>query len=343
MPPARDIIVVGGSAGALQAGSELLARLPEDFPAAVFVTIHLSPGSRGAAAMLDRAGALPVRFAVDGEPVVGGTVLMAPPDHHLLLIDGRVALGRGPRENRTRPAVDPLFRSAARAYGDRVVAVVLSGALSDGATGLHAVEAAGGLALVQAPDEAVVENMPRAAIEYDAPSVVGSVRQLAERLVEVAGPLRPTSRGGDDPADPSTDDRIALLATDHLTPPTNAHRSAFACPEYGGVLWEPDEEHLSPLRCRVRQAYLTDELLAEQAITIEGAVWTAVRALEEQVELAERLAERASDQGQHLVAQRFRDRETDGRDAVAVLTDLLRLAPWAGGDEWGEPQDSVAG
>src|SRR3954471_4714542 len=169
----RDIVVVGASAGGVEALSELFAGLPAELPAAVFVVLHVAPGGTSVLPqLLGRRTSLPVGAARDDEPVERGRVYVAPPDHHLILSGGRVTLTRGPRENGLGPAIAPLFRSAARAYGARVVGVVLSGALDDGTAGLKMITDAGGAGLVQDPADALYPSMPRHALEYDAPRPV---------------------------------------------------------------------------------------------------------------------------------------------------------------------------
>ncbi|HEU4628992.1 MAG TPA: chemotaxis protein CheB, partial [Gemmatimonadaceae bacterium] len=164
--PARAVIVIGASADGVEALQEVISRLPADLPAAVLVVLHVASGAPSVLPrILDRRAALGVSHARDGEPIVPGHVFVAPPDFHLLVKDGRLKLLRGPRENGVRPAVDPLFRSAADAYGPAVVGVVLSGTLDDGTLGLGMIKRAGGLAVVQDPDEALFDGMPRNAVE----------------------------------------------------------------------------------------------------------------------------------------------------------------------------------
>ena len=190
--PKHDIIVIGASAGGIEALIELFSVLPQDLPAAVFVVCHLSPQSEGVLpAALSRNGNLRAVNATDREQIIPGRVYVAPPDHHLLVEPGFVRVTQGPKENRFRPAIDPLFRSAAYAYGPRVIGVVLTGALDDGTAGLWAIKERGGLAIVQDPDDALFPSMPLSAltnvqVDYRVP--LSEIAPLLVRLVsEPAG------------------------------------------------------------------------------------------------------------------------------------------------------------
>src|SRR5690349_180578 len=185
--PGHDIIVTRASAGGVEALRAVVAVLPADLPAAVFVVLHIPAQSPSMMpSILSRAGPLPAAHPTDGEPIRPGHIYVAPPDCHLLIDHERVRGVRGPRENRTRPAVDPLFRTAARAYGPRVVAVVLTGTLDDGTAGLQAVKQRGGLAVVQDPRDAMYAGMPRSALQHTPVDYVvplSEIGPLISRLV----------------------------------------------------------------------------------------------------------------------------------------------------------------
>jgi two-component system chemotaxis response regulator CheB len=191
MRPSRathDLVVIGASAGGLHALQTLMAGLPAELPAAVLIVLHLGNASH-LAHILGRAGHLPVRDAANGEPIKRGQIYVAPPGVHLLVHDGHLLLRRGPRENMCRPAIDPLFRSAAATYGSRAIAVVLSGALNDGAAGLDAVKRCGGLAVVQDPEDATVPDMPRSALRRVAVDHCLPIAEMADLLTRlVAAP-----------------------------------------------------------------------------------------------------------------------------------------------------------
>src|SRR4051794_3219172 len=199
----RDIVVVGASAGGVEAISTLIAGLPAELPAALFVCLHVSPGGTSVLPhILSRKTRMPVAAARDGEPIQRARIYVAPSDHHMLIEDGHVSLTQGPRENGLRPAIDPLFRSAARAYGHRVVGVVLSGALDDGTAGLKAITDSGGGGLVQDPADALYPSMPRHALEYDAARAV-PIAEMANALCAMLDePVPGDGEGVSTPSDP---------------------------------------------------------------------------------------------------------------------------------------------
>lgn len=332
--PGHDIVVVGASAGGVEALTELFSRIPPDFPASIFVVLHVPAGSRSLLPrILRRFGPLPVVHASDGEPIARACIYVAPPDRHLLVKRGHVRLGRGPRENSSRPAVDPLFRTAALAYGPRVVGVVLTGTLDDGTAGLHVVKQRGGTAVAQDPDEALYPGMPGSAIANVAVDHVLPLAGIAELLVRLAGTGTPQE--GEDllpdetetetglEADIAEMDAAALLDTDRPGTP-----SGFSCPECHGVLWELHDGQVVRFRCRVGHAYSVETLLSEQSGAMEAALWTAFQALEERAALMQSMAERMRRRGQEGLAERYR-RQMEETQARAALVRRVLLQ---GGD-----------
>jgi two-component system chemotaxis response regulator CheB len=237
----RDVVVVGASAGGVEALATLVSGLPPDLPAAAFVVLHVLPGRASVLPkILGRACALPVAAAVDGERIERGRIYVAPPDHHMLLAHGHVSLAMGPPENGHRPALDPLFRSAARAYGRRVIGAVLSGALDDGAAGLRMISDQGGLALVQDSRDALYPSMPSSALEHDPTARSVPIAQLAAAICAALDePLE-----DDDQQQPEIPQAIPMAAKS--PPAVQAARTdddpragmltAITCPECGGTL-----------------------------------------------------------------------------------------------------------
>jgi two-component system, chemotaxis family, protein-glutamate methylesterase/glutaminase len=185
----HDIVVVGASAGGVEALIQVVAGLPFEFPAAVFVVLHIPPDAPSALAfILQRNGRLPVAVAEDAERIKRGHIYVARPNRHLIVHRGHMRVDAGPRENSARPSIDVLFRSAARAYGRRVVGVVLSGTLHDGALGLAAVKLRGGVAVVQDPDEAPFRGMPESALKSASVDFCLAAAHIPAQLIELTQP-----------------------------------------------------------------------------------------------------------------------------------------------------------
>jgi two-component system, chemotaxis family, protein-glutamate methylesterase/glutaminase len=319
----RDMAVIGGSAGSIEAVTEVVGGLPPDFSGSVFVVVHF-PGSVHSTLprILNRAGPLPARHARDGEPIEPGRIYVAPPDWHLHLSDGHVRLTRGPEENGHRPAIDPLFRTAAHNYGARVVGVVLSGNLNDGTGGLMAIKQRGGLAVVQSLDTALYQGMPRSAIDHVAVDHVLPAAEMSALLAELALRSRPALEVTAMPDNPDADRELDEFGiTDrHLNP---GLPSTMSCPECKGVLWEAKDQELVKFRCRVGHAYSDEALLAHQSEQLEAAMWTALRALEEHTALARRLAARANSRGHTHSASAFTEQAMDAEHHASVIRNVL--------------------
>jgi two-component system, chemotaxis family, protein-glutamate methylesterase/glutaminase len=323
--PAR-VVAIGASAGGVEALVAIAKGLPADFPAAVCIVLHIPASGRSLLApILDRNSALAVEVAADGMPLRPGHVYVAPADHHLLVTDAAVALSRGPKENGVRPAVDVLFRSVAASWGPDAIAVVLSGALDDGASGAASVASAGGTVVVQDPSDAVVPGMPESALAAaDADHVValGEMPALLARLT--AGP--PTQPAPKEVAVPSPPDPADLAVTRERpqSPP-----SGFTCPECSGALWEVQDGELVRYRCRVGHVYSEEALVDGQAYTVEAALWTALEVLEERVELLGRVAARL-DTAKPRSARQFRNTAATAAQRAELLRRALGVDAAAG-------------
>jgi two-component system, chemotaxis family, protein-glutamate methylesterase/glutaminase len=326
----RDVVVVGASAGGVQALTTLAAGLPGDFPGALMVVLHLPAAAPSALPrILSRAGPLAAAHPSDGEPIMQRRIYVAPPDHHMVLRDGVVRVVRGPRENGHRPAVDPLFRSAARHWDGRVAAVVLSGALDDGAAGLAAVKRRGGVAVVQDPADALYPGMPLSALAAAPADHVAPAGEIAGILLDLA------SGGGQPPAPGVGRDHplldyetgvaeMTMRSLGGYIPP--GLPSGFTCPDCGGSLWQMPDESLVRYRCRVGHAWAPDSLLAQQDIRLETALWAALRALEERADLSRRLADRAREHGHASSAAQFDEQWREALDRADSLRAALGLA-----------------
>jgi two-component system chemotaxis response regulator CheB len=319
----RDVVVIGASAGGVEALRDLMGALPVDFPAAVLVVLHLpSTGTSGLPHILGRAGSLPVRQAGSGDALVPGTVLVAPPDYHLVVVDESVTLSRGPKENGHRPAIDVLFRTAATALGSRVIGVVLSGALDDGAAGIVAVKLRGGTALVQDPAEALHPSMPRAAMAATKVDYVLPVVELADRLSELVSLKAP--------ADPPLSDLMLMEAAmadlDPVAlndPERPGEPSGWSCPDCHGSLFRIHEGGFVRFRCRIGHAWSPDGLVAQQSLELESALWIALRTLEEKASLTLDLARGAAERGHRLTSQQFERESEAARGSAVLVRDLI--------------------
>ncbi|MDX1419884.1 MAG: chemotaxis protein CheB [Rubricoccaceae bacterium] len=314
--PTRDCLVVGASAGGLDATSSLLVQLDAGFPAAILVVLHVAAEAEGRhAALLDRASPLPVALAEDGEPLRRGHVYVAPPDHHLFVDPptapgavGRAGVVRGPKENRVRPAIDPLFRSAAVVCGSGAMGVLLSGLLDDGVAGLDAIQRCGGVAIVQEPGDAAYPDLPRNALAHLAPDHVVPVHRMGGLLRELAAAAPRAAVAV--PDDVVMETRIAKRAESNVAADDRIGTPApYGCPECGGPLWQMDDAVPKRYRCHVGHGYTARTLLAEQEEQTERALWAALRTLEERAHLLEEMAagadprtglsQRAADARQH--------------------------------------------
>lgn len=317
--PGKDIIVIGASAGGIDPIRTILRGLPSAFSGSIFIVVHTSPNSPGVLqAIFDKAGTLPASAGEDGGRIVPGRVYVAPPDSHLIIEPGKMCLTRGPKENRFRPAIDPLFRSAAQTYGPRVVGIILSGGLDDGTSGLWAVKQLGGTAIVQDPQEAWAPSMPKSAMLHVRVDHVVRIEEIAPLLIRLAATEADAQEGGVDvPEDVRIEVNIAKedKARDAGVL-TLGEPSTFACPECHGVLLEMKDRPPRRFRCHTGHAFTLESLVSEMDEAIEDSLWSAIRALEERVMLMRQAAEHSreshdGDTGEFLAAAEETQRRAD--------------------------------
>ncbi|MDR5758493.1 chemotaxis protein CheB [Caballeronia sp. LZ035] len=322
----RDIVVIGASRGGFQGLKVLISQLPADLPAALFIVLHIGRHDSVLPELMTSWGRLPARYAGHGEAIERGTICIAPPDRHLVLSQGRMWLNDGAKENFARPAVDPLFRSAAMEYGARVIGVVMSGDLDDGAVGLANVRAQRGFAIVQDPDDCEAASMPQAALETCGADRLCTEQELAkciEQAVE-AGPSEETS--GNAQTNTPVYEKEALIAASGLAELEElddvGERSALTCPDCGGGLWRVKGDRPLRYRCHTGHAFTGLSLAEGIESRSEEAVWSAIRAVHERVIFAkerQRWAERAGDRDQIAIEQAR-------IDEAERLAELLRAA-----------------
>jgi two-component system chemotaxis response regulator CheB len=330
--PTRNIIVIGASAGGLEAVRTFVYGLPKVIPASIFVVIHTSPDSPGLlASILDRASPVPVFVPRDGATIRDGCVYVAPPDEHLIIEGTQVRLTHGPREHRFRPAVDPLFRSAAEYHGPLVIGIVLSGHMADGAHGLMVIKQRGGVAIVQDPQQAQVPSMPLSAlslvkvdhvlrVEEMASVVMGIVMKNNGRRVK-----RPAKRKGTtEVPSPERPDGDALKTGSMPSPP-----SPLTCPDCGGSLWELKAQGLLRYRCHVGHGFSAESLGEGMNVKLEDTLWSALRAMEELIELRKRMLDRSRSQQLTVLAATLQSEIAELEERGAIMRKLL-LSRYAG-------------
>ena len=295
----HDLIVIGASAGGVQAMQRLVELLPAALPATVLLVIHLGAESRSQLPeLLARHAALPVAWAQDGEPLRRGCLRIAPPDHHLLVERDMLRVIKGPRENRHRPAIDPLFRSAAWAHGPRVVGVVLSGYLDDGTAGLWAIKSCGGTTVVQDPADAPHPDMPTHALMHNRIDHSVPLERLGALLVELTA--RPAEAAPPPPESIGLEIGYTTMQRDMDEASRLGALSPFTCPSCRGALWELDEAGHLRYRCHTGHAFTHASLLAAQTEELENSVYSALRVVEEKAAALRRLAERWTDRFPHV-------------------------------------------
>ena len=321
---APQVVAVGASLGGVDALQRLVAALPVGFPAAVLVVQHTAPDGPGLlGGILDAVGTLPAALAVDGEPLQAGTIRVAPPDRHLVVRGGLLRLTRGARENRSRPSIDPLFRSAAVAHGSRAVGVVLTGLLNDGAAGLLAVQRCGGRTVVQAPGDAAHPGMPLSALaaltpDYTVP--LADIGPLLQTLVQMPPHASPPP-----PDDLVREDRLADTSATSVTEADAwGTHVPLTCPECGGTLWERTDSPLLRYRCHTGHAFTAQSLVAEQDESVEQALWAALRILVERAAALDGLARTERASGRASVAGLYEARATESHAHAQRLRDNFR-------------------
>jgi two-component system chemotaxis response regulator CheB len=321
----HDIIVIGASAGGVDALVKLAHDLPVSLPAAVFVVLHIPAQSPSLLpTILNRAGPLKALHPTNNMKIERGHIYIAPPDQHLLVKEGYVQIVRGPKENRHRPAVDPTLRSAALAYGPRVIGTILTGALDDGTAGLQAVKQRGGLAVVQDPQDALYPSMPQSAIEHVQVDYCIPLAEMGPLLTQLSH--QPAGAESSYPASKELENEVKIAEMNMAALNTDDHPgkpSVLGCPECGGVLWELQEGDLLRFRCRTGHTFSPESVLAEQNEELERALWVALKTLEEKASLSRRMMHQAQEHGRDWMARNFKERLQEAEKYAGVIREML--------------------
>lgn len=308
----------------MESVSILLGGLSKQLDAAVFL-IQGTPGHspNELAKILNKRSSLPVTIAVDGETIHPGRVYLAPPNRHLIVKKDTICLGNGPKENRTRPAIDVLFRTAAHAYGKHVIGVILSGVLNDGTAGILSIKAHGGKSIVQDPDEAVFDGMPRSAITFSRIDYVLKAQEISARLESLVAESLEDEGGADympEYRDQADVGEIGGPGIGHVAtyPP-----SALTCPSCGGAVWEIQEQSLKLFKCHTGHCYTAELMLEEQSEAVDGAAWTLLRAIGESIHLRLKLAEWARSTGRNEEAAFHEQQAKEAQKQESAFRTLL--------------------
>ena len=320
---APPIVVIGTSAGGVSALRALVALLPSDYPGAIFIVLHLSAEAPSVLPeLLQRAGPLPVEWATDGQPIVGGRILLAPADCHMLIEQNYVTVVRGPKENRHRPAIDPLFRSAAWAFGPRVIGVVLTGSLDDGTAGLWAIKSCGGTTVVQDPGDAEYAQMPANALMHNRIDHRLPLAEIPALLASLASKTVPPRPAEAPPQRLKDEVEYAKMNRDLRDMNSLGTLSPFTCPSCRGALWELEESGHLRYRCHTGHAYTHASLLIDQNSAIEEAMYMALRAVEEKAAALRRISERWDERFPAMKAD-YDQRAGEMDNTAEVLRSLL--------------------
>ena len=320
----RDIIVIGASAGGYEALKILVSGLPADLPASVFVVWHMAPEIRESVLpyALQKAGNLPAKQAVDGEAIKAGQIYVAPPDFHLLLETDRIRVTRGPKENRFRPAVDPLFRSAAYNFGSRVVGIVLSGALDDGTAGLWTIKYRGGKAIVQDPLDAEFPSMPKSAMREVKVDFCAPVEKIAGILARLVN----ESAGENIQIDMNENEKVKIeigIAAEDGAYERGVFNlgdlSPFTCPDCHGVLLKLKDGKLVRFRCHTGHAFSADSLLTTLTENVEDSIWNAVRVMEENMMLLKHFGNHLAETGQKELSESYFIKAQEAENRIDVM------------------------
>jgi two-component system chemotaxis response regulator CheB len=317
----RDIVVIGASAGGVQALMRVVSTLPPGFPASVFVVVHTSPSGPGMLdKILNRVDGHRARYARDGMKIEGNAIYIAPPDRHLLVEDGTIHINSGPKQNRSRPAIDALFRSAAAAYGERVIGVVLTGYLDDGSAGLAMIKKAGGVAIVQDPEDAQVSGMPEQAIQRADPDYCLSLDEIPGVLERLVGDTSSTSQRGFMEKKRKSKRKTSTRAA---KPEEKKELTGLTCPDCHGAIWEVRDGSVVQFNCRVGHSYSPASMVDAHSESLERAMWAALRSLEENIALTRKLVDYSRSRRREKAADVYQQQVREKEKHALVLHALL--------------------
>lgn len=330
MTKEKIILVVGASAGGTSALPELIRQITADMKLAVLVVLHLSKAPIGELLVnrLQKSTSLKCKIPKHGETIKNGHIYIAMPDHHLMVKENTILLGKGPMENRYRPSIDALFRSAAVSYNSKVIGVILTGMLEDGASGMYAIKKAGGICIIQDPKEAKYPDMPRAVLSVLKPDYSVPVSEMGAAISEAIATLKKRKQVKV-PADLVKEAEIAERVNVGIEQVQNlGERSNISCPECGGGLWEIKDNGFTRYRCHVGHAFSEEGLISSMEASTESTLWIALRMLDERKNLLQQLGDKEMKRGNQKVAatysQRAREMEVHAEKLKEILFSVAR-------------------
>jgi two-component system chemotaxis response regulator CheB len=323
MAQGKFIVVIGASAGGTVALPDLLSQLKPQMNIAVFVVIHIAKKTVGEMFVkrVQKYTELKCKLPKHGEAVKAGVVYVAKPDHHLLLKNNKIVLGKGPMENRYRPSIDALFRSAAAQYDHKVIGIVLTGMLEDGAVGMLAIKRSGGTCIVQDPNEAQHPDMPNAVLKNLKPDYISPVSEMGDAIMKIiTNPPRKSKIPHDIKKESEISERVQI-GIDNLK--QIGEHSLYSCPDCGGGLWQMKNNGETRYRCHVGHAYTEDGLISTMVLNTETALWTALRIIEERRNLLKTLADKEKTKGNKRVGTRYSQRVKELELQIEHLKQVL--------------------
>ncbi|HEU4708869.1 MAG TPA: chemotaxis protein CheB [Methylophilaceae bacterium] len=325
MNQAFDIVVIGASLGGYRALQNIISALPETYPVPLCIVQHIGRHESALPELLQTVTGLTVRYATDREPLAPGRIYIAPPDRHLVIGDNRLRLSNGAKENYTRPAIDPLFRTAAVAYRERAIGLVLTGELDDGTVGLQAIKACGGIAMVQDPQEAEAASMPRSALEHVEVDYCLPLDGIPQTLIKLANGS-PRAPAAHVPESVFFESRMNLSQESSMEELDKIGKpSRLTCPECNGVLWEVNAPEMLRFRCHTGHAFSAGALDLAQNEQLEEAIWFAIRALHEKRRLLDRLAQSAREGEREHAAREYEKSAALSLQHAARLQELVSV------------------
>lgn len=323
----RDIIVIGASAGGVSALKELVKGLPKDFDGSIFIVLHIPSYSESRLPwILSQAGPIPAAHPKDGEVIEPGKIYVAVNDHHLILEDGIIRVKRGPKENRFRPAIDALFRSAAYVYGSRVIGVILSGLLNDGVSGLYTIQEHGGIVIIQNPNDAEQPQLPENTLEYITPDYTDVAENMGPLISELTRTPAPKNNK-------FTAKQLKLLEMEVVIATKGdafemgimnmGEMTPFVCPECHGALVRLVEGKMIRFRCHTGHAYTASSLLSELSEVVERQLWMTMRGLEEMDMLMSNISDHYKEMGNQKAASVFKRKADESGKRAQLIHDLV--------------------